>query len=163
MNFFSTQAAKLLSDLEDSHAHFHESAVFSGPSLHFHQSALVDAKAGDIDQFTQSSYAMLASWGMHRMGRGGAKMDDFPQYRSSIHAIWPCAESLRECLAKDLAETEWEILRQAFIGIKAIKGAFSLVANSKVLAHALPNLKEAGGSAVHDCVPLGEKAAADEH
>lgn len=137
---YSAQAAQLLADLETSHSHFHESAVFGAPSLYFHQRALADAAASDAARFTESSYAMLTAWGMHRMGRGGAKMADFEIYEASVRKTWPLLKSLNHRSASSLQDGDWDVLKEAFFGIKAMKSSFSLVANSKVLAHAVPNL-----------------------
>jgi hypothetical protein len=38
-------------------------------------------------------YALLPSWGMHRMG-GGPKMHEFSEFHSSMQAVWPIALSL---------------------------------------------------------------------
>jgi hypothetical protein len=86
---YSAQVTNLLADLEASHSHFYHSAVFGGPSFYFHQRALADGSRGDVERFAESSYAMLVAWGMHRMGKGGAKMTDFETYADSLRNIWP--------------------------------------------------------------------------
>lgn len=137
---YSEQILQLISGLDAYHRHFHDSKVFSGPSLYFHQRALVDGRADDATRFSESSYAMLTAWGMHRMGKRGAKMNEFGVYQESIHKIWPLVRSLRTQSSSSIREEDWETIKKAFFGIKAMRSSFSLVANSKVLAHAIPNL-----------------------
>jgi hypothetical protein len=85
-------------------------------------------------------YATLASWGMHRMGKGGSKMSDFACFCDSLKASWPIIVSLSDKRPEQLGTDNWEHLRSIFLGIKCMRTATSLVGNSKVLAHALPNL-----------------------
>lgn len=136
---YSTCRDSLLSALEMAHETFYAAGVFAGPSLHFHYRALEEADKG-LSGFAESSYSMLAAWGMHRMGRGGAKMCDFAQYKESVRKAWPRIELLRMTEPSTLTDAGWDDLRIAFHGIKAMQSAFSLVATSKVLAHALPAL-----------------------
>ena len=136
---YITQQEKFLSSLEASHGQFYKAAVFGGPSLYFHKRALADGQVG-LPAFAESSYAMLASWGMHRMGRGGAKMADFGGYEDSLRETWPTIKRLQGREPSAMTATDWDDLKATFLGIKAMQSAFSLVATSKVLAHALPTL-----------------------
>lgn len=109
------------------------------PSLYFHQKAL-QAAEGDFDRFADLVYAVLASWGMHRMGRGGSKMREFADFRASLANVWDLVTDLRRATPDSLDETGWRDLRRAFVGIRCMATGTSLVGNSKVLAHALPNI-----------------------
>ncbi|WP_349741503.1 hypothetical protein [Roseateles cavernae] len=137
---YSKHRAELLQALEPAHARFYASAVFGGPSLHFHLRALSAAESNDINLFAEASYAMLAAWGMHRMGQGGAKMTEFAPYEASLRRIWPLLMELRAMSSENMQPEHWCRLEHAFMSIKAMRSSFSLVANSKVLAHVLPNL-----------------------
>lgn len=137
---YESQWGKLCDDLESSHANYYSTEGFGGPSLYFHIRALEDSTAGKREAFTESSYAMLASWGMHRMGQGGAKMADFDEYANSLKSVWPVAQELRHFESNSLGDAEWNALKETFKSIRAMKTNFSLVANSKVLAHLLPNI-----------------------
>jgi hypothetical protein len=137
---FGPQLTRLISDLEDAHQAYYKSAVFSGPSLHFHLKALQAGKEKDLDQFSESVYALLCAWGMHRMGKGGAKMCDFDVFYTSLRSVWAEAVALQEKLPATLQEKDWSILRHMFISIRCMNTRTSLVGNSKVMAHLLPNL-----------------------
>ncbi len=137
---FESQRTELLENLDAAHAAYYEAAVFGGPSLHFHLRALVAAEARDLVSFSEAAYAMLASWGMHRMGRGGSKMREFDEFATSLKAVWPLVMKLRERHPHELAKHDWDDLAILFFGIKAMATGTSLVGNSKVIAHALPKL-----------------------
>ena len=133
---YAAQRSDVLRSLNASHERFYQSKVFGGPSLHFHTRALADATR-NLPRFAQSSYAMLASWGMHRMGNGGAKMADFQTYDEYLQQAWPYIRQLQKQDPRSMTQHDWEVLRCAFVSIKAMRSAFSLVGTSKVLAHAL--------------------------
>ncbi len=137
---FDSQRSLLLENLDAAHAAYYEAAVFGGPSLHFHLRALAAAKAQNLESFTEAAYAMLASWGMHRMGRGGSKMRDFDEFATSLKSIWPLVVKLRNSLPHELGKDDWDDLAVVFFDIKAMASGTSLVGNSKVIAHALPRL-----------------------
>ena len=137
---FEPQRTELLRELDAAHAAYYEAAVFGGPSLHFHLRALAAAQAKDLASFSEAAYAMLASWGMHRMGRGGSKMREFDEFAASLSAVWPLVIKLQDTLPHELANHHWDDLAALFFGIKAMATATSLVGTSKVMAHALPKL-----------------------
>ena len=122
-------------------AEFYRAEVFGGPSLHFHREALAAAEHDDSAMFATTSYAVLASWGMHRMGPGGSKMREFAPFARSIADIWPTIRDLREVQdPSELDPSAWKALEGAFKRIDAMASETRLVGNSKVLAHALPRL-----------------------
>jgi hypothetical protein len=137
---FRGQCQRLLENLKLAHAEYYRAEIFGGPSLYFHQRSLEAARSLDVDCFAECIYATLASWGMHRMGQGGSKMCEFPPFHDSLCAIWPLVGELRARRPEQLTAADWSKLKRLFTGIKCMRTATSLVGNSKVLAHALPNL-----------------------
>lgn len=130
----------LLNNLNKAHKAFYESEMFSGPSLYFHIKSLDASIRKERKEFIEYTYAMLASWGMHRMGKGGSKMRDFEEYNESINIIWDSVIKLQGKYPENLSESDWHTLKDIFIGIKVMASKTSLVGNSKVMAHALPKL-----------------------
>lgn len=133
------RVVEFLQSYAATHATFAAKAKFSGPSLYFHRRALTAFSSG-LDAFAEASYAMLVAWGMHRMGSGGAKMQEFDAYRRSIETQWSHLTELRKITPATMSDDGWVMLRAAFSGINSMAGKTILVANSKVLAHALPSL-----------------------
>ena len=117
--------------------------VFDGPSIDFHQWAIAKREAARNstevrEQFVRYIFGTLVSWGMHRMGEGGAKMPRFSVFRTSVveHA-WPSILDLWDAGQLSTRE-EWVTLCQAFHAIRASTTNSRLVSSSKVLAHLLP-------------------------
>lgn len=137
---FRTQQSRLLRNLDAAHAAYYTAAVFGGPSLHFHLRALDAARAKDCPRFAEASYAMLAAWGMHRMGTRGAKVREFSDYEASLGAAWPTILGLQGKQPLELEDRDWKDLEAVFSTIHAMASSGSLVGNSKVMAHAVPNL-----------------------
>lgn len=128
----------IIENLEKYHEDFYKANRFDGPSHYFHLKAL--ESRFDCENFSVFSYALLTAWGMHRMGKGGAKMVDFQSYRSSICDVWKNILHAREFDCRNLGSNEWKTLKEIFFGIRAMQTKVILVANSKVLCHALPEL-----------------------
>jgi hypothetical protein len=137
---FESQRALVLSNLDVAHEAYYEAAVFGGPSLHFHRRALAAAQEGNPDQFAEAAYAMLASWGMHRMGTGGSKMLEFDEFAASIKSVWQRVLKLQSRTPDQLGEGDWDEIAGIFFGLNAMRSSTSLVGNSKIMAHALPKL-----------------------
>jgi hypothetical protein len=137
---FETHRERLLQSLDVAHAAYYRTATFGGPSLHFHLRALEAGKDADFGRFAESSYAVLAAWGMHRMGRGGSKMREFETFRASLEPLWPAVLRLQRAAPEGLGEAGWREMGEVFRGIRCMATGTSLVGNSKVMAHALPNL-----------------------
>ena len=138
---FDSHREQLLQAIEMAHAAYYRSEVFGGPSLYFHHRALHASKQGNFDQFAESVYALLAAWGMHRMGRGGSKMREFDDFQASLKPLWATVLTLQKASPDSLNQEDgWRDLRNIFIGIRCMASGTSLVGNSKVMAHALPNL-----------------------
>jgi hypothetical protein len=137
---FEDQRNRLLIALDAAHEAYYRAEVFGGPSLHFHLRSLGAAKAQDFDRFAEYAYSVLASWGMHRMGPGGSKMREFEEFRTSLQVVWPATLRLQERAPGNLKETDWADLKTVFCGIRCMASGTSLVGNSKIMAHLLPNL-----------------------
>jgi hypothetical protein len=130
---------------------FDVASKFSGPSLYFHLRTLdclrryrapIDAILSE--QFFDHLYATLASWGMHRMGKGKTKLRDLADIKASVRAQADSIESLQglslgEILpaqVRPTLEALWNLLNALSVSLAAAK----IVANSKVLHHILPDL-----------------------
>jgi hypothetical protein len=104
---------------------FDANRQFGGPSIHFHRKAIealsrhptaVDA-LGD-DTFFDYLYATLASWGLHGMGPGNARLGllgqlkaSFRQQASSIERVQHLQiDQLDPSSAGDVAEQAWAII-----------------------------------------------------
>ena len=131
---------------------FENQKLFTGPSLYFHRKtmAILRSHACSVRKcledpaFLDSLYATLTSWGLHRMGRKGAKLVDLPEMVWSLRRrahdlakleglrLWeldqPAMERVRECL--------WYVVDDLEVSAARIK----IVAGSKALHHLLPNL-----------------------
>jgi hypothetical protein len=116
----------------------HELRYFNGPTLHYHIESLNSRHCPVL--FTKNSYAMLACWGMHRMGSKGPKMQEFSSYQKSINEIWPDIRDLQSHSLETLGLFEWEKFRRCFFKLNIMEGAIILIGHSKVLSHLLPNI-----------------------
>jgi len=137
---FNEQRESLLTSLDAAHDTYYRAEIFGGPSLHFHLRSLEASRSQDFVRFSEYVYAVLASWGMHRMGPGGSKMREFDEFNDSLRLIWPIVLQLREKVPACLNESDWDSLKKIFCGIRCMASGTSLVGNSKVMAHLLPNL-----------------------
>lgn len=81
-----SKVADLLEHASHYHRVYYAVETFGGPSLHFHRRAL-EMAALDYDRCLEHIYAVLTAWGMHRMGRGGSKMQPFPAFQASMVAL----------------------------------------------------------------------------
>ncbi len=137
---FERKREQLLGSMETAHAAYYEAQVFGGPSLHFHLRALRFAMDTDCDRFAEYVYALLTAWGMHRMGRGGSTMVDFENFHDSLRPLWPIIKAMQEASPEGIDEEGWRNLERIFRSLQCMKTETRLVGNSKVMAHALPNL-----------------------
>ncbi len=67
-------------------------------------------------------------------------MCDYGPFHQSIRTCWPLVLRLRSRQPKNLTAEDWSSLQTLFVAIKCMRTGTLLVGNSKVLAHALPNL-----------------------
>jgi hypothetical protein len=139
---FEDKVRDIINHADEYHTKFYKAAKFGGPSLHFHQRALGTRNGADFEAHLEHVYAMLVSWGMNRMG-GGPKMLEFEPFRASMVAVKSDIEVLRGKGVGDLARadsTEWARLETIFRTITVMRTSVRLIAHSKVLAHALPDI-----------------------
>lgn len=130
---------------------FEASDVFTGPSLYFHERALqrrrLHATAAGLvadERFVEYVYAVLPSWGMHRMGAQRAKVADFATFAMSLQAaapviqeLWPLrVTALQPGNVPEVSEMAWH----AITTIRASTSDTQIVAGSKTLHHVLPDL-----------------------
>jgi hypothetical protein len=130
---------------------FEASEKFSGPSLYFHQKSLaclhdhgsaVEAIASD--EIFDWVYATLASWGMHRMGKGNTKLRELSVIKESVRSHSAAIKALQEMSLLELSPSEvreicgvlWQFLSKLTVSIADAR----IVANSKVIHHLLPCL-----------------------
>jgi hypothetical protein len=144
-----------LADLSDNLKHFidvfEEAEKFSGPCLYFHCKTLnclctysSASEAIFSDELFDWLYATLASWGMHRMGKGNTKLRDIEQIKASVRAQSGAIASLQNLSLLELSPAAvnrvsyelWKLLSSLSISIAEAQ----IVANSKVLHHLFPSL-----------------------
>jgi hypothetical protein len=146
-----SRVAELAANLQHFIDVFEKAAKFSGPSLYFHNKTLKCLRGySSIMEAIQSEdmfdllYATLASWGMHRMGRGNTKLRDLEEIKASVRAQGASIASLEDIsliyVATDdigrIARDLWKLLSGLTVSIAEAR----IVANSKVLHHLLSRL-----------------------
>ena len=77
---------------------------------------------------------------MHRMGTNGSKMQSFASFEKSTAAVKPEIKTLRQAIPLNLSPSGWQTLETVFKKIKVMASGTTIVGNSKVLAHLIPNL-----------------------
>lgn len=77
----------ILANAEKYHRAYYKAETFRGPSLYFHLRALETRQSIATRTHLEYVYATLASWGMHRMGKGGSKMQSFDTFCRSIEPL----------------------------------------------------------------------------
>ena len=146
-----SRLAELSANLRHFVSVFEEAEKFSGPSLYFHLRTLgclqnwgSAAKAILSEDLFDWLYATLASWGMHRMGKGNTKLRDLQEIKSSVRAQGTTIASLQGLSLCDISPSAvgqvgrdlWRLLSSLTVSIAEAR----IVANSKVLHHLLPRL-----------------------
>ncbi len=140
MNTYQDKIVDILTNAEKYHDKFYKVDKFRGPSLYFHRRTLEMINSPNFELYLEFIYATLASWGMHRMGQGGSKMHSFEVFKDSIMRIREHIRVARKIDYQNVSETEWRIIKEIFQNIKIMASGTSLVGNSKVMAHLLPNI-----------------------
>ncbi len=124
---------------------FERSNAFPGPSLYFHEKAIARLRGHSSvsglladDRFFEYVYAVLPSWGMHRMGKQAAKVGDFDAMVESFRSCEPVIHisHVAETAVDELAEQIWSVLDALRVSTSATR----IVAGSKALHHVLPDL-----------------------
>lgn len=129
----------IISKAQAYHEKYYESETFSGPSLYFHCRAISAQKQNWVESI-ELIYAVLASWGMHRMGAKGSKMRRFDDFEDSVISVRTDIDALRQREPEELSLSDWDAIERVFKRIKAMASGTTIVGNSKVMAHILPKL-----------------------
>jgi hypothetical protein len=96
------------------------------------------------DRFLEYIYAVLPSWGMHRMGSQAAKVTEFSQLAASLRSavpvigqLWPLdITRLDPADVPEAARCAWQVIA----AIRASTSETQIVAGTKTLHHVLPDL-----------------------
>jgi hypothetical protein len=130
---------------------FDQASLFTGPSLYFHEQTIKRLRSHDSalpaikdEAFLESLYATLTAWGMHRMGPGGAKLVDFPNFVEQLQSLAPELGELSDKRLSDIpVEDVANVTQQVWRNIAKLKiatGETRIVVGSKALHHILPEL-----------------------
>jgi hypothetical protein len=133
------KAREILLHAETYHKKYYLYDAFSGPDLYFHKRAL-SVEYEKWQEKIEMIYAALVSWGMHRMGTNGPKMQSFDSFEKSMSNARDKILGLQHSAPQSISLSEWETLEQLFKEIKVMSSGTTIVGNSKVLAHVIPNL-----------------------
>ena len=137
---YDDKIREILSNAEKYHGAYYKAETFRGPSLYFHERALATRYDPSSLTHLEYVYATLASWGMHRMGRGGSKMRSFEVLSQSVQTLKDRIAEAQTFDFREMSEIKWAILREIFCGVKVMASGTTLVGNSKVMHHMLPNV-----------------------
>jgi len=140
MTSYEEKVKEILVMADEYHKAYYEAKTFGGPSLYFHQRALDTRQTPDSLTHLEYVYATLASWGMQKMGPKGAKMQYFDTYRQSILCMIEKIKEAQKFDIRDMNEHKWILIKEIFQGINVMASSISLVGNSKVMHHMLPNI-----------------------
>jgi hypothetical protein len=113
--------------------------TFGGPSIYFHNKALYEMRTNFLkDSHIEMIYAVLPSWGMHRMGDTSTKVIDFDKFKEQIEKN---REKLLTFRSKNISEIDINELSDLLINkLHFTESKSYLVSSSKVLHHIIPNL-----------------------
>ena len=137
---YAKKIEEILINATEYHRVYYQAVVFSGPSLYFHQRAIDTSKLVDSLAHLEYVYAVLTSWGMHRLGAKGSKMVGFKEFRDSIQTLYNEITDAQNFTVQEMDEQKWDVLQKIFQGIRVMATSVSLVGNSKVMHHMLPNI-----------------------
>ena len=137
---YSNQIEDILINAEKYHSAYYQAEKFRGPGLYFHRRSLEARKTEKIETFLEYVYATLASWGMHRMGKGGSKMQSFEIFLASVMTVKKLIDEAETIDFRNVKSSDWLLLEEIFRSINVMASGTSLVGNSKVMAHLLPNI-----------------------
>jgi hypothetical protein len=118
---------------------------FGGPSIYFHQEAIKEGKKHFLsERHLEMIYAMLPSWGMHRMGDYKVKTINYDLFLEQIENNKKSLLKLRninyyELNLKERNELINDLV-ELILNIKVNIADTQIVSSSKVVHHILPNL-----------------------
>ena len=137
---YENKVREILANAEEYHDAYYKADTFRGPSLYFHQRALATRHPPVSFTHLEYIYATLASWGMHRMGRFGSKMQSFDTFFQSVE---PLNDKIAEAQSFDfheMTDIKWSVLKEIFQSVKVMASGTTIVGHSKVMHHILPNV-----------------------
>lgn len=137
---YQNKVRDILANAEKYHQAYYKAETFRGPSLYFHQRAIETRQSPTSLIHLEYVYATLSAWGMHRMGKGGSKMQSFDTFRRSVEQIQDALSEAQQFDFREMNNQKWLLLEQIFRGINVMASGTSLVGNSKVMHHMLPNI-----------------------
>ena len=137
---YDDKIREILSNAENYHDAYYKAETFRGPSLYFHERALATRYDPASLTHLEYVYATLASWGMHRMGRGGSKMRSFEVFSQSVQTLKGRVAEAQTFHFREMSEIKWAVIKEIFCGVKVMASGTSLVGNSKVMHHMTPNV-----------------------
>jgi len=129
---------------------FKELNIFTGPSVYFHKRVIKLIRNNNFEELLNNSefieliYATLVSWGMHRMGSKGPKMQDFKIFKDSIIDNIEELVDLNKYRIEKISIDEREIIKLRLVSIlqklNVMQGSSYIVGCSKTLHNLLPDL-----------------------
>jgi len=133
-----------LEDISENIEYFLEKTInlgqdFGGPSVYFHNKALEKQKLNFLKtDHLEMIYAVMPSWGMHRMGSKGAKMVDYITFQNEIIKN---EKLILELKKENYKTVDKNIIVNLIINKIHVSTSNSyLVSSAKVLHHILPQL-----------------------
>lgn len=130
---------------------FEASGLCTGPGIHFHERAIQrrrgHASAASLladDLFLEYAYAVLPSWGAHRLGGDPGQVTEFSLLAASLRSAGPAIEelwplSIATLPPEHVPGVSW-LLWQVIASIRASTSHTQLVTGSITLHHLLPDL-----------------------
>jgi len=140
MRLYQEKVTDILANVDRYHQAYYKAETFRGPSLYFHRRALETRQSPGALTHLEYVYATLASWGMHRMGKGGSKMKSFDTFRRSVESLKDKISEAQKFDPRKMNAEGWALLKEIFQGITIMASGASLVGNSKVMHHMMPNI-----------------------
>lgn len=110
---FDGKVKVILENAEKYHDAYYRAETFRGPSLYFHERALATRNDPAALTHLEYVYATLASWGMHRMGRGGSKMRSFEALSQSVQSLKGMIVDAQAFNFREMSEVKWAVLSVA--------------------------------------------------
>jgi len=140
VNQFQDKIDDILLNAERYHSAYYAAETFRGPSLYFHKRSLEARNSTNFSLYLEYIYATLASWGMHRMGKGGSKMQSFDVFQKSVERIRDDIKEAENINFHSVNNEDWKLLSKIFMNINVMASGTTIVGNSKVMAHLLPDI-----------------------
>jgi len=140
-----------ISVFNDHLENYYSNEAFFGPSVYFYRKVIAMVRKSKNYEslindtgFIEYIYATLTSWGMHRMGPGGSKMEDYEKFKNSIlsnKSVIIELSKFKLCdLNQDIRDSIEGKLKYLFSNLEVMRSKSKLVGNSKVIHYLLPDL-----------------------